>query len=338
MKSALFVRPGAPLAIETVPDPTPAPDQLVIRVGRCGICGSDLQMTDAASPVHFAAGAALGHEYAGEVVALGRDVTRFAIGDRVTAIPMSGCGTCPACRAEDPGSCAHSRYLMGGFSQYTLADERYTARLPASLSLSDGALIEPLACGGQAARLGDIGPESRVLVLGAGPIGLTIIYWARRAGCRHIAVVARSRRNAELAHTMGADLFIEQGPELERRVADALGGLPDTVFECTGSPGLIAQAIACVRPRGSIIVSGMCFAPETFVPGHALLKQVRLQFSLAYTMRDFQRGIDAMDAGAVEPRIMLAETIPLAALPATLETLRHTHARGKIMVDPWAGN
>lgn len=335
MRSALFVRPGDPLAITVVPDPDPGPTQVVIRVSRCGICGSDLQMTDPDSPVHFATGAALGHEYAGHVAACGRDVTGFKIGDPVTAIPMTGCGNCPACRAEDPGSCAQSQYLMGGFGEYTLADQRYVARLPASLSLADGALIEPLACGSQAVRLGEVGPQSKILVMGAGPIGLTVAYWARRAGCTNIAVTALSRRNAEIAHVMGATHFLEQGPELAERAAAALGGAPDVVFECAGAAGLLGAAVACVRPRGTIVSAGMCFAPEAFIAGFAVLKQVRMQFSMAYTMADFRQGIAAMDSGAVEPRAMLGDTIGLGALPQTFERLRHDRSQCKILVDPW---
>src|SRR5690606_28150358 len=102
MKSAIFKGPGVPLSIETVPDPSPAAGEVVIKVSRCGICGSDVQMPSADSPVHFPTGAALGHEYAGEIVALGRSVTGFSVGERVTAMPTTGCGRCAACLAGEP--------------------------------------------------------------------------------------------------------------------------------------------------------------------------------------------------------------------------------------------
>lgn len=335
MRSAIFKGAGTPLAIENVPDPAPAAGEVVIKVARCGICGSDVKMTDITSPVHFACGSALGHEYAGEIVALGRGVSGLAIGDRVTAIPAGGCGSCAACLAGDPYACTACRYIMGGFSEYTRAQALYVAKLPEGLSLSDGALVEPLACGSQAVRLGGVGPESRVLVLGAGPIGLTAVYWAKRAGCLNIAVTAQSSRNAERARAMGASAFVQQGDDLPARVAAALGGPPDVVFECAGAPGLIGRAVACVRPKGTVVSAGMCFEPEPFVAGNALMKQVRLQFSMAYVMDDFRRGMAALEAGHVEPRAMIGETIGLGDVPDMLETLRQGGSRGKVMVDPW---
>lgn len=335
MKAAIFREAGLPLRIEMVPDPTPAANQVVIKVGRCGICGSDLTLTDPESPLHFPRGATLGHEYAGEIVAIGREVSHLAVGDRVTAMPTTGCGWCAACLAEDPNACGQCHHLMGGFAEYTVADQRYVAKLPLTLSLSDGALVEPLACGSQAVRFGEVGPQSRVLTLGAGPIGLTTVYWARQAGCQRIAVAALSRRNAALAEAMGATAFLLQGEGFAERVSEALGGPPDVVFECAGSAGLLGQAVACVRPRGTVVASGMCFDPEAFVSGNALMKQVRLQFSMAYTMGDFRRSLAALDAGAVEPRAMVGETISLGDLPNRFEALRRERSHGKVMVNPW---
>jgi (R,R)-butanediol dehydrogenase/meso-butanediol dehydrogenase/diacetyl reductase len=107
---------------------------------------------------------------------------------------MAGCGYCPACLSGDPIACTQCRYIMGGFGEYTIADADYAVRLPASLSLSDGALVEPLACGAQAARLAGVNAASRVLVIGVGAIGLGAIYWAHRAGCEQIVASGTSDR------------------------------------------------------------------------------------------------------------------------------------------------
>lgn len=334
MRSAIFTAAGSPLFIEDRPVPDPSTGQVVIKVGRCGICGSDLKMTDPSSPFHFAQGYTPGHEYAGEVVAIGADVTQVSPGDIVTAFPVGGCGTCPACLAGDPYACAQCSYLMGGFAEYCIAQAAFVTRLPADLSLADGALVEPLACGSQAVRLGGVTPGSRILVLGAGATGLAAIFWARRAGCGAIALSAPSRRRAELAMQMGATHFVEQGDDLPARVAATLGGAPDIVFECAGTAGLITQSIDCVKPRGTVVSSGMCFDGENFVAGSATIKQVRLQFSMAYVMEDFRHALDALDAGHVEPRAMISETIGLDALPAMLEALRTDRSRCKVLVSP----
>ncbi len=340
MKGAIFHGAGLPITIDDRPDPEPGDHEVVIRVARCGICGSDVSMTDSGALVQFAAGAALGHEYAGEVVAMGRAVRGLRVGDRVTALPTAGCGDCPACRAGDPNACACCVHIMGGFAEYTRADARLVTKLPDALSLADGALIEPLACGWQAARLGGIGWASRVLVIGAGPIGLAAVYAARRAGASRIAVVARSDRNEALVQLIGADAFVPQGDALNVGAAAALGGAPDVVIECAGAPGLIEQALGLVAPRGTVVSAGLCFEPQTIAFGAAIGKQLTLRFSLAYTLADFRAAVDAMDAGHVEPRAMIGDTIGLGDLPGMIETMRTTRSGHKVMVDPWrsAGN
>lgn len=335
MKGAIFHGGGSPITIEDRPDPVPAEHEVVIRVARCGICGSDVSMTGRGAIVQFPAGAALGHEYAGEVVAMGRSVSGLRIGDRVTALPTAGCGVCPACRAGDPNGCAGCHHIMGGFAEYTRADARLVTKLPEALSLADGALIEPLACGGQAVRFAGIGAGSRVLVMGAGPIGLAALYAARRAGAARIVVAATSHRGEALARSIGADAFLTQGETLDAGVAAALGGAPDVVIECAGANGLIEQAMMLVRPRGTVVSAGLCFDQQSISFGAAIGKQLTLRFSLAYTLADFHAAIDAMDAGHVEPRAMIGETIGLRDLPGRIETMRTVRSGDKVMVDPW---
>jgi 2-desacetyl-2-hydroxyethyl bacteriochlorophyllide A dehydrogenase len=334
MKAAVFKAAGEPLAIEDRPIPDPGPGQVLIAVRRCGICGSDLAMTAASSPVTFATGCVPGHEYAGAVVALGKGVTRLGIGDVVSAFPVAGCGSCDACRAGDPYGCAHCAYLMGGFGEYALAPAELCVRLPPSLSLADGALVEPLACGAQAVRLAGVGPDSRILVLGVGPIGLAMIWWAARAGCRQIVAAAPTKRRAALAYAMGANAFVVLDDGFAEGLADALGGhAPDIVFEGAGKPGAIATALEHVGNRGTVVSSGMCLSPDSFVPGFAMMKQVRLQFSMAYLARDFRDAVAMLDAGHVEPRAMVTRTVTLDRLPATIEALRSPGDDCKVLVE-----
>lgn len=335
MKAAVFKGAGQPLAVEDRPIPVPGRGQVLIAVRRCGICGSDLAMTASDSPVTFAAGCVPGHEYAGEVVALGKDVAGLHVGDVVSAFPVAGCGACEACRGGDPYGCSNCTYLMGGFADYALAPADLCVRLPRSLSLSDGALVEPLACGAQTARLGGVGPASRVLVLGVGPIGLAAIWWAARAGCRQIVAAAPTRRRAELARTMGAHAFLPLNDGFAARLTETFGGeAPDIVFESAGKPGAIATALDCVGNRGTVVSSGMCLCSDSFVPGFAVMKQVRLQFSMAYLARDFRDAVAALDAGHVEPRAMVSRTVTLDELPETLEALRAPGEDCKVLVEP----
>ena len=337
MKAAVFKGPGKPLVIESLDDPVPGEGELVLRVGRCGICGTDLHMTDGHS-ASFPAGSVLGHEFAGEVVAIGAGVERYKLGDTVAGLAVAGCGRCANCIAGDPMWCEKGLIpAMGGFGQYTRVNALAAIKLPATLSLEDGALIEPLAVGLHGVTLAALGPGARVLILGSGSIGLAAAFWARRFGATDVLVASRSARSHDHAMSMGASCFEQFGEEFPQRVSTALGGAPDVVIECIGIPGMLSMAVEIVRPRGTVVLLGNCMLPDTLIPSLILFKQVRLQGSMVYSRREFEITAEALEAGAVEPRSMITDTVPLAALPAAFEALRRPTYQCKTLVEPWAG-
>ncbi|MEJ7935328.1 alcohol dehydrogenase catalytic domain-containing protein [Sphingobium sp. AN558] len=336
MRTAIFVAAGQPLVIEDRPVPVPGPHRALIRVHRCGICGSDLHMTSG-SAFDVACGTALGHEYAGEVVEVGPGVDTIAVGDRVTALPMAGCGQCAACIADMPLHCVALESMAGGYGEYTLIDARRAIRLPQALTFEDGALVEPLASALRGVRrLQGLGPQMRIAVLGAGAIGASAAWWARRLNAGPIAMIARTARNQDLAAAMGADAFLTVGDDLPEQLDKALGGAPDVVIEAAGSAGAIQQSINLVRNGGTVLTLGGCIRPDSIMPAIAMYKDITLQFSVAYGLADFMQCVATLDSGAVEPRALVGETIPLAALPDTFEALRQGSHAAKIMVDPWA--
>ncbi|MDB6156742.1 MAG: alcohol dehydrogenase [Gammaproteobacteria bacterium] len=337
MQAAVFKGIGSPLSIETRPDPVPGAGEVVLRVGRCGVCGTDLSMTDGSGQT-YKPDSVIGHEFAGEVVAMGHGVTRFKAGDYATAMPYTGCGSCATCLAGRPNFCAEFRGAAGGFAQYVTASERVAVKLPATLTLADGALIEPLAVSLHGAALAHFAPGARVLVIGAGPIGLGATFWARRLGAGPIAVTATTRRAESLATQMGASVFVhpDSAQDLPRAAAAALGGMPDVVIEAVGKPDLIAQAVNCVRPAGTVVVLGFCSVPDSFVPAIAVWKEVKLQFSMTYSVQEFEHVARVLDSGDVQCRAMITDTVPLAALPETFEALRHRSTQCKVMVSPWS--
>jgi len=336
VKAAVFKGPGKPLEIETRADPVPGHGELLLKVVRCGICGTDLHMTDGHATC-FPAESVLGHEFAGEVMALGPGVETFKRGDAVAGLAITGCGRCANCIAGDPMWCERGFIpAMGGFGQYTVVKAFSAIKLPSSLSLEDGALIEPLAVGLHGVALAGIAPGARVLVLGTGSIGLSAAFWARRLGATRVVAASRSDRGSAHALRMGVTRFEPFGEEFAARIGAALAGPPDVVLECIGVPGMLGQAIELVRPRGTVVVLGNCMLPDTVVPALMLFKQVRVQGSMVYSRREFEVVADAMDAGAVEPRSMITDRVSLAALPDAFEALRRPTYQCKTLVDPWA--
>jgi (R,R)-butanediol dehydrogenase/meso-butanediol dehydrogenase/diacetyl reductase len=335
MRAAIFKAVGEPLAIETLPDPSPGDGEVVIRVGRCGVCGTDLHATGGHGYT-MAAGAQLGHEFAGEVVAVGKGVQTLKLGDTVAALPVVGCGQCEYCRTGIDVLCRQWRSYGAGLAEFARVSERGATLLPKSVSLADGALVEPLAVSLRAVRLAAPTPESRVLIIGPGPIGLGLLFWLRRRGVKSIALLASSSRRRALAESMGACHFIVESEQAVVEVEAALGGPPDVVFEAAGVPGVVARAVKLVRPQGSIVALGFCMTPEPLVPGIALLKDINIRFSIIYTRKDFEDCARALDANAVEARVLVTDTVGMDAFPPAFEAFRSGAGIGKLLIDPWS--
>ena len=333
MKAAVMQGLHKPLVVESLPDPTPGIGEVIVKVGRCGICGSDLHMTE--DPAFGAGpGTILGHEFAGEVVALGKGAEGLALGDKVAVIPLASCGACAHCRVGEVQWCAQFGLQGGGYAEYAVTKPNQCIRLPESASMADGAIIEPLAVALHGVNLAGLQKGDKVLILGAGPIGLAVAFWARRAGASNIVIqdVADHQRDRALA--MGASGFVAEPSDPVESAECVLGGKADLVFECVGIPGLIEQAVSQVRNRGTILLLGLCTKPDTFNSFAMLSKEVRLVTSAFFTRGEYEAALDALDAGAAEPRQLVTDTITLADTPARFEALRQRTHDCKILIAP----
>ena len=280
----------------------------------------------------FPVGTVAGHEYSGEVVELGSKVTRYRKGDLITALPSTGCGHCEACYRGNLALCHHAPGVMGGFGEYIRVPTSVAIKLPGTLSLIDGALIEPLAVGLHGVRMSRIQPGDRVLVLGAGAVALCAIYWARRLGAGRIVAASRSQRRAAMVLDMGADAFVQYGDNEIGEVTEALGGAPNIVYECVGLPGLITKGIEHAAPFGQIVSLGFCTEPDALLPAMAGMKGVSLQFPVGYSLKDFQYVADVMDKGHADPKMLISSVVPLDELPTAFERLRGPNTDTKVQV------
>ena len=332
MKAAVYPGKGADLVIADLPDPAPAPHQVVIAVDRCGICGTDLAMTRGAT-WDYAPGSQLGHEYAGTVVARGRDVATLAVGDRVAVLPSGACGHCHGCSQGNHVMCREAGPAGGGFAQFAALDAALAVPLPRTLSLADGALVEPLAVSLYGVRKSPMRKGDDVLVLGGGTVALYAIYWARRLGAGKIVALSRSERRRDLCLAMGADAFVTAGADEVAQVQAALGGhAPAVVFECAGASGLLMQGVNHVANYGTVVSLGFCTAPDPVMPAVAAYKCATIQFLVGYRMEEFTFIADQLDKGHIDPGLIISSTVPLADLPATFAALRGPNAETKVHV------
>jgi (R,R)-butanediol dehydrogenase/meso-butanediol dehydrogenase/diacetyl reductase len=338
MKVAVYTGPHQPFRIEERPIPEPRHDEVLVKVGRCGICATDVSTYTGDAGMEI--GGVYGHEFAGEVVARGAAVRGIEIGQRVTAQCVTACGQCDECARGHLVFCPQWRpHPLGGFGQYMTLPAREAYVLPPSLSLEEGALVEPLAVGLHGVRLSGTKSGTRVLVLGAGPIGLSATFWARRRGASKIAVAAPSERRQRFASEMGASDFIALGrvPGAEEQaIHAALDGPPDLVLECAGFPGAMMESMRWVRPKGTIVGLGYGLHPETLTTAVPLMKELRVLFSMTYDREDYQEVIDTLATGHLEPRCMITQTIALEDLTRAITGLLERSPHCKIMVDPWA--
>jgi (R,R)-butanediol dehydrogenase/meso-butanediol dehydrogenase/diacetyl reductase len=257
------------------------------------------------------------------------------MGDLVAVSPLKSCGQCASCRWGEVQWCEAFGLQGGGYAEFALTRPNQCVKLPKSASLADGAIIEPLAVALHGVNLSEMKVGDKVLVLGAGPIGLAVAFWAKHRGAAKVVVQDLAEWQRERALAMGADEFVVDPADPIGAAARALGGPADVVFECVGVPGLIAQAVQQVRNRGTILLLGLCTRPDTLNTFAMLSKEVRLVTSAFFTVPEYEAALDSLDKGAAEPRLLVSDTIALRDVPTVFEGLKQRTHQCKVLIDPF---
>ncbi|MEN8184607.1 MAG: zinc-binding dehydrogenase, partial [Myxococcota bacterium] len=222
----------------------------------------------------------------------------------------------------------------GAFAEYVCVSARHTIRLPSGLDPGIGALVEPLAVGLHAVAVARLRPGARVVVLGAGPIGLAILVWALHFGVRHVVVCEPSGGRREMAARLGASAAVPPGGEFLTALARYAPEGPAVVFEAVGAPGLIQQAVGSVGFRGRVIVAGVCEQPDTLLPLVSILKEASLHFVLAYEKDDFQYAVDMLEQERIHPEPLVTHRIGLDEVAGSFDALERPTTESKVMVEP----
>ena len=316
------------LEVGEVADPTPGPGELVLRVTACGICGSDLKLRPS-----MPAGLVMGHEFCGEIVATGADTDpAWRVGRHVTALPLIGCGHCLACLSGEPAHCVQADMVgvggsPGAFAEYVRVDQRETVGLPDDLDPALGALVEPLAVGLHAVERAHIRSGDNVLVVGAGPVGLSVIAWAARSGAGELVVSDPSAVRRDAAAQFGATRTIDPESEpLEARY--------DVVIECVGLPGITDICVGASKTHGHVVIAGVCTKPDPYVPIMALVKELTVDFVVYYTRREFFSVADALAHDSLDAAAFVTKRVSLEEADDAFTELIEAKDQRKILVLP----
>ncbi len=333
--NALVLHAVGDLRHESVPAPEIKPGWARIHVAAAGVCGSDV-------PRVFHHGAYRmplipGHELSGVIEAIGPESdTALKPGDPVVIFPLIPCRKCPYCEIGAYGQCVSYDYLGsrtdGGFADYALAPVANLLPVPQGVSLADAALTEPAAVALHALRQGDAAVGDRVVVLGAGPIGMMIAQWATLLGARCVLLVDIDARKLELARSLdlGATFNAREGDPVEWVQQATAGRGADLVIEAAGAPQTFEQALRMTRPLGRVVMMGNP-AGDVRLPQATVSQVLRKQLTIrgtwnssfaAVPLNEWEVALDMLAAGRLRLSPLISHRVPLAQGPAALQMMR----------------
>ncbi|HKX30851.1 MAG TPA: alcohol dehydrogenase catalytic domain-containing protein [Blastocatellia bacterium] len=281
----------------------PAEGEVQIRVSHCGICGTDLHVFHGTMDHRVTKPAIIGHEMSGVIESLGANVSGWAAGDRVTVRPLDSCGTCPACQAGHTHICQKLKFIgidrPGAMQTLWTVPARTLHRLPDSLSLKQGALIEPIAVACHDVRLGEVKADEFVVVLGGGPIGALIALVAQQKGAR-VLVSETNPFRIKLLQEFGLEVVNPAEADLVALVEGRTGGAgADLVFEVTSSKAGAEMMTKLPRVRGRIVVVAIFSQPPQVDLFRFFWRELSLRGARVYEAQDFEEAIAISASGAL---------------------------------------
>jgi len=339
MKAIVYEAPGE-VAYTDVPDPKVGPDDVLITVKACGICGTDLHIYEGEFISQFPL--IPGHEFSGIVEEVGSQVTHVKPGDRVTVDNAHYCRECYYCRINQEHFCRDFRSQGvtedGGFAEYTVASKDRVYKID-GLSFEEGAFTEPTACVVHGLRKLDLQLGDEVLLFGAGPIGLLLLQLLRQAGAASVVVGDPNPGKLEKAQQLGAaHTFVAERKDFAKQNAYLKELMPlgfDVVIDGTGRPEVVESAFQLVRNGGKVHFFGVCPKDSriTVSPYDIFLREIKAigTFAQLYT---FTPAIKLLQNGAVNVEALISHRFPLADFEQALEVMRTSHDRLKIMIKP----
>ena len=336
MRAALYYGPGD-VRLEDIPEPDPGPGSVKVRSLHNGLCGTDLHqyfvgpMSPAALPT------VIGHEFSGEVVDIGRDVTSVAVGDLVAIEPLWPCGVCAPCVDGDPNLCwevlCHGLGGPGGgLSEYTVVREHMAHKLPEGLGSVHGALVEPMSVSYRAVLRAEPTPADSAVVFGAGPIGIGAYLALRAIGIDDVTVVEPAAERRAAVASLGAERVLDPATtDVCQEVQEFTRGAgARVVIDAAGVPSSFTAALGVAGTRARIVTVAAYMEPVSYNPTDAMMRELEIVSSFSYN-GEFDAVIGHMAAGRY-PIDGWVERVPFDDQLGAYERLHRGEAI-KLMVD-----
>lgn len=331
MRRYNLVEPGK-LVEEEVPTPQAGPGEAVLAVKTVGICGSDIHAYYGKHPF-ISCPIVPGHEFSGQVVSVGDGVDKSWIGKRVTALPSLVCGKCHNCRSGRFNICQELKVIGcqtdGAMAELVKVPADKLFALPDSMSWEEGALIEPAAVAVHAARIARDIVGQRIVVYGAGPIGLFVMQVVKAYGAKEIIVSEPSAFRRKLAQKLGADYTIDpSATDPAEWLLDKFGpeGI-DLSFECVGIGVTVDQAIRSNRKGTKIIIVGVFGNKATVDLGLVQDRELQLLGTLMYTTDDFQEALKLLNDKKIQGLPLVTHRVDFAGIATAFDTIEKEKAK-----------
>ena len=340
MRVAVLNSPGD---VEVVERPTPSPgaDEVLVRVLAVGVCGSDTHYFDHGRIGRFVVESplVLGHEASGVIEAVGTEVDDARVGERVSIEPGVPCRACEQCLAGRYNLCPDMQFhatppVDGSLAEHVTIHHAFAHAVPDAVSDAAAALLEPLSVGVWACRKGAVGPGSRVLVTGAGPIGLVCVQVARACGASEIVVADLNEHRLSVARELGATRTIASG---DQSVTEGYAGqpAPEVLLECSGHPGATGDGIRALAPAGRAVLIGMG-GDELPLPLSVVQERELLVTGTFRYAGTWPTAIALAASGQVDLERLVTGRFALADTAAALTAARDTPGAIKSVITPQA--
>jgi threonine dehydrogenase-like Zn-dependent dehydrogenase len=337
VRAVQYVDQETGTAVGEVPDPVPGPDDVVVAVDACGLCGSDVHSVQNG---RLTSGQVVGHEFSGRIAALGANVTGWAEGQPVAATPIGSCGQCVACAKGLPFRCPNvpniGITIPGAYAQYVRVPARQLVALPDELPIDIGSHAEPLSVGSQAVKLASVGPGEPVLVYGVGPIGLYAIMALKVAGGVPFVAAGRSAGGRQAAADVGADVVIDTREISVADYAEQSGTQFAAALECSAAPGAFNEALSVLGPGGTLVEVALTPEEPSISLYGILGNGQRIVGACAFTDETYRESVAHLAAGRVPVERLVSERVSLDDTPDALRRLQTPGTLVRILSRPWA--